>query len=371
MKRTLFVFLACFVCLCIGSPAAARTGFHDLQVPSALDVTTVTGVKLPSFFGAPDQHYAIFKIWPVVHGKRYEATLTFDAGTDIGYATSWGRRRPLGKGFLVLCRNRHGNGNKGPERKRRKIPVLHRPREHVERPLRPGPLPQALEHPLRRDRQSFRSHQSIPGQMDILLCQGFRCRQECPLPPQKGRCHDGGSGSRFWIPVPNSRTLLVPDQHHERHSQNRPVLGKPGGCVVECRGDGRRRDHGCGVQGRGNPVHTDRRLPVRPDTGNHPELHREHPVGQRHRGRLLRQRSTLNDSPLAGAKIDESLSSACFYSAGFSSSSLSFSSSIRSLSQPDGRGPLVLSMVSSLTNRPFSKDRTRSLSYTEPYPMWT
>ncbi len=120
MKRTLFVFLACFVCLCIGSPAAARTGFHDLQVPSALDVTTVTGVKLPSFFGAPDQHYAIFKIWPVVHGKRYEATLTFDAGTDIGYATSWVDGDPWGKDFWSFVGIGTGTGTrvlKGKEEK--------------------------------------------------------------------------------------------------------------------------------------------------------------------------------------------------------------------------------------------------------------
>jgi hypothetical protein len=89
MRKLVTLLLICLVALCLGSPATAKTGFHDLQVNSALDITTVTGVKLPSYFGASDEYYASFKIWPVVPGKRYEATLTYDAGTEIGYATAW------------------------------------------------------------------------------------------------------------------------------------------------------------------------------------------------------------------------------------------------------------------------------------------
>ncbi len=89
MGRPSVILFICLLSLCLGSPAAAKTGFHDLQVNSALDVTTVTGVTLPSYFGPPDHYYAAFKMWPVVPGERYEATLTYDAGTDIGYATAW------------------------------------------------------------------------------------------------------------------------------------------------------------------------------------------------------------------------------------------------------------------------------------------
>ncbi len=120
MKRMRIAFLISLLFLCFGTPAAAERGFYDLPVNSSQDVTTVTGVKLPSSFGPPEHYYAIFKIWPLVPGKRYEATLTFDAGTDIGYASSWIDGDPSGKDFASFVGIGTGTGTrvlKGKEEK--------------------------------------------------------------------------------------------------------------------------------------------------------------------------------------------------------------------------------------------------------------
>ena len=61
----------------------------DVPVGSAQAVTTATGAGVHSSFGSADEYFAVFRLFPVVPGKRYEATLTYDAGGDMGYGLAW------------------------------------------------------------------------------------------------------------------------------------------------------------------------------------------------------------------------------------------------------------------------------------------
>lgn len=96
----------------MGSLALAQTALYDLPVNSSLSVTTIGGANLPKFFGPPEHYYAVFKIWPVVPGKRYEATLTFDAGDNTYYGMSWIDGDPWGKDYFNFVGIGTGTGTK-------------------------------------------------------------------------------------------------------------------------------------------------------------------------------------------------------------------------------------------------------------------
>ncbi|MCX7029988.1 MAG: hypothetical protein NTU62_07690 [Spirochaetes bacterium] len=78
---------------------SAVSSYVEVPMNGTRRADTVTGFGLPSFFGSAADCYAVFKLGPFAPGKRYEATLTFDAGTDIGYATAWVDGDPAGKDF--------------------------------------------------------------------------------------------------------------------------------------------------------------------------------------------------------------------------------------------------------------------------------
>jgi hypothetical protein len=62
----------------------------EVQPGPAKNTVTQGGYSwMPSPFGGPDGHYAILHLKPLAAGKRYELSLTFNAGTDIGYSTAW------------------------------------------------------------------------------------------------------------------------------------------------------------------------------------------------------------------------------------------------------------------------------------------
>ena len=54
----------------------------------------------------------MFKLGPFAPGKRYEATLTYDAGTDIGYAMAWVDGDPSGKDFASFVGIGTGTGTR-------------------------------------------------------------------------------------------------------------------------------------------------------------------------------------------------------------------------------------------------------------------
>ena len=77
--------------------AFASPKYFDVPTGGSRQAETATGAGLPSFYGSSDDCHAVFRIGPLAPGKRYELTLTFDAGTDIGYGMSWVDGDPWGK----------------------------------------------------------------------------------------------------------------------------------------------------------------------------------------------------------------------------------------------------------------------------------
>ncbi len=67
---------------------ASAEVFYDLPVNSAKSIVT-ENATLPTGFGPRNQYYVVFRIGPVVPGKRYEATLGFQSGSDTGFGMAW------------------------------------------------------------------------------------------------------------------------------------------------------------------------------------------------------------------------------------------------------------------------------------------
>ena len=81
---------------------------------------TVAGFGLPSSFGPAADFYAVFRLGPLAAGRRYEATLTFDAEMDIGYGMSWIDGDPKNRDFASFVGIGTGTGTqdlKGKESK--------------------------------------------------------------------------------------------------------------------------------------------------------------------------------------------------------------------------------------------------------------
>jgi|GEM_PF-805733 len=111
MKQKIW-FLALFIwCLTI-NVIEAKTGYYDLTVNSSINVTTLRDVEISRGYGPPDYYYAVFKIWPVTAGKRYEATLTYDAGDNIGFGVCWVDGDPSTKDHFSFVGIGTGTGTK-------------------------------------------------------------------------------------------------------------------------------------------------------------------------------------------------------------------------------------------------------------------
>lgn len=88
MKK-LQMMLSVLLLLVASFSVYAQSGVTDLRPGESRSVTTVQLSGLPTAFGGSDSYYAIFRISGMKPGQRYEATMTYEAGTDIGYAHSW------------------------------------------------------------------------------------------------------------------------------------------------------------------------------------------------------------------------------------------------------------------------------------------
>jgi len=90
MIRTLAQSLVMLACLAVcAGQALAQAVYVDVPVNGERAVITVQGVTgLPSGFGSAGDYIAVLRIAPLAPGVKYEATLTYDAGTDIGYSYS-------------------------------------------------------------------------------------------------------------------------------------------------------------------------------------------------------------------------------------------------------------------------------------------
>ncbi|MDQ5984649.1 MAG: hypothetical protein CSYNP_00344 [Syntrophus sp. SKADARSKE-3] len=105
------MFILALVCWC--TVAAAQDGIIDVPVNTGKTVTTALGLKgLPSGLGSADAYMAVLRISPLASGKKYEATLTYDAGTDIGYAHAWVDGNPFGKEWISFVGIGTGTGTR-------------------------------------------------------------------------------------------------------------------------------------------------------------------------------------------------------------------------------------------------------------------
>jgi len=112
MKKILYCSLIILTIIGLATVAVAKIGYVDVPINSVQQVTTVTGIGLPPSFGPPEQFYTVFKIYPLIPGKRYEATLTYDAGTDMGYAHNWQDGEPTSRDALSFVGIGTGTGSR-------------------------------------------------------------------------------------------------------------------------------------------------------------------------------------------------------------------------------------------------------------------
>lgn len=112
MHRMLIILLV----VCFQAVASWAAAFIEVPLGGAKHVTTgAHPAALPSFFGPGDHHYAIFKFNGLVPGQRYEATISFESGTDIGYGHAWVDGDPFGRDYWSFTGIGSGTGT-GPRR---------------------------------------------------------------------------------------------------------------------------------------------------------------------------------------------------------------------------------------------------------------
>ncbi len=113
MKNVLKSLVFFFMLACWCSTVSAQPVIVDVPVNGQKTVTTALGVKgLPSGLGSADTYMAVFRLAPLLPGKRYEATLTYDAGTDIGYAHAWLDGSPFSKNWTSFVGIGTGTGTR-------------------------------------------------------------------------------------------------------------------------------------------------------------------------------------------------------------------------------------------------------------------
>ena len=94
----------------------------DIGINTEKTVTTVRGLAgLPSALGSAEDYSAVLRIAPLAPGRKYEATLTFDAGTDIGYAHAWVDGSPYEKEWYSFVGIGTGTGSRELKGKQEKF----------------------------------------------------------------------------------------------------------------------------------------------------------------------------------------------------------------------------------------------------------
>ena len=111
MKKT-FISVVAILVLFV-SALFASPPYVDVQPGSVKSTVTQAGYSwMPGGFGGPNQLYAVFRLGPLAAGKAYAVTLTYDAGTDIGYGHSWVDGDPAGKDYASLVGIGSGTGTR-------------------------------------------------------------------------------------------------------------------------------------------------------------------------------------------------------------------------------------------------------------------
>jgi hypothetical protein len=100
------------VIFCAGI-ACAQSGFVDVPVNTEKTVTTALGLAgLPPGLGSAEEYRVVLRIAPFAPGRKYEATLTYDAGTEIGYSHAWVDGSPFGNDWSSFVGIGTGTGSR-------------------------------------------------------------------------------------------------------------------------------------------------------------------------------------------------------------------------------------------------------------------
>lgn len=92
---------ACIVLVVFSFASAliAALGPVAVAVGGEVNLLTVRGYALPNAFGGQERFHSVVRLGPLEPGRRYEFTLTYDAGDNIGYGVSWVDGNPLGSTY--------------------------------------------------------------------------------------------------------------------------------------------------------------------------------------------------------------------------------------------------------------------------------
>jgi hypothetical protein len=111
MNKTFLSVVA--ILMLLVSALFASPPYVDVQPGSVKSTVTQAGYSwMPGGFGGPNQLYAVFRLGPLAAGQAYAVTLTYDAGTDIGYGHSWVDGDPAGKDYASLVGIGTGTGTR-------------------------------------------------------------------------------------------------------------------------------------------------------------------------------------------------------------------------------------------------------------------
>ena len=122
-RKTLFKSMIILLSILYwGGNAAAQGQFVDVSVNTEKKVTTVRGLAgLPSALGSAEDYHVILKITPLAPGRKYEATFSFDAGSEIGYAHAWIDGSPYEKDWASFVGIGTGTGSRELKDKQEKF----------------------------------------------------------------------------------------------------------------------------------------------------------------------------------------------------------------------------------------------------------
>ena len=182
-------FLAVLVCAVLAiacGAASAVPSYVEVPMNGTRQADTVTGFGLPSFFGSAAEYYAVFKLGPFAPGRRYEATLTFDAGTDIGYATAWVDGDPAGKDFASFVGIGTGTGTREMKGKEEKFLFTVDAKSTSDTSVPGRAFEQALGHHDGPDGPAVGREPGLPGHVGLLLRDRFRLRPDIAVPAHPG-----------------------------------------------------------------------------------------------------------------------------------------------------------------------------------------
>jgi hypothetical protein len=120
--KTLLKSIVILLCISVSiSIAAAQESFVNIDINTEKTVTTAPGLAgLPAAFGSAEEYKVVLRISPVKPGRKYEATITFDAEPDntIHYAHAWVDGNPFTNDWHSFAGIATGTGTRDVKRGR-------------------------------------------------------------------------------------------------------------------------------------------------------------------------------------------------------------------------------------------------------------